>query len=144
MATRYHRGNQNPYIIRHATQWPQDTKGVIRIRIEKDRKHNGHNDYLFGILWPLCCLSFFDIRILITPFGSCGHCVFCPSIYGFWLPLWFFVGCKLFIYLVFFVFVFFVFMSSSCVLLDQCCQYLWIVNCWYRIRFSLTFFLSSQ
>jgi hypothetical protein len=63
----------------------------------------------FGILWPLCCLSF-DLRILITslwyllvivlsflrftdsdylPLVSCGHCVVCPSIYGFWLPLWY-------------------------------------------------------
>ena len=63
----------------------------------------------FGILWPLCCLFFFDIRILITPLWylvaivlsvllrytdsdypplvSCGHCVVCSSsIYGFWLP----------------------------------------------------------
>ena len=29
-------------------------------------------------LWPLCCLFF-----------SCGHCVVCSSIYGFWLPLWY-------------------------------------------------------
>jgi hypothetical protein len=48
------------------------------------------SDYPFGILWPLCCLSY-DIRILITPLVSCGHCVFCPSIYGFWLPLWYLV-----------------------------------------------------
>jgi hypothetical protein len=25
---------------------------------------------LFFFLWPLCCLFFFDIRILITPLGS--------------------------------------------------------------------------
>ena len=88
------------------------------------------SDYPFGIFWPLCgChsliygfwlplwyllvivwLSFFDIRILITPLVSFGHCVVvllwytdsdypfgifwplcgCPSlIYGFWLPLWY-------------------------------------------------------
>ena len=41
------------------------------------------SDYPFGILWPLCCL-FFDIRILITPLVSYGHCNVCPSsIYGF-------------------------------------------------------------
>jgi len=28
------------------------------------------------------CLSFCSFY--------CGHCVFCPSIYGFWLPLWYF------------------------------------------------------
>jgi hypothetical protein len=44
------------------------------------------SDYPFGIFWPLCCL--FDIRILITPLVSFGHCVVC-SIYGFWLPLWY-------------------------------------------------------
>jgi hypothetical protein len=40
--------------------------------------------------WPLYCLSFFDLRILITPLVSFGHCVVCPSsIYAFWLPLWY-------------------------------------------------------
>jgi hypothetical protein len=65
---------------------------------------------LTGILWPLCCLSFFDWRILITPYWylmaivlsvilwltdsdypllvSYGHCVVCHSLIdGFWLPL---------------------------------------------------------
>jgi hypothetical protein len=51
------------------------------------------SDYPFGILWPLRCLFFFDIRILITPLVSCGHCVACSSwIYGFWLPLWYLVA----------------------------------------------------
>ena len=44
MAKRYQRGNQNPYIEgeEQTTQWPKDTKGVIRIRISKDRQCNGH------------------------------------------------------------------------------------------------------
>ena len=47
-------------------------------------------DYLFGIFWPLCCLTFFDLQILITPLVSFGHCVVCYSlIYWFWLPLWY-------------------------------------------------------
>ena len=47
-------------------------------------------DYTFGIFWPLCCLSFFDLQILITPLVSFGHCVVCPSsIYRSWLPLWY-------------------------------------------------------
>ena len=47
-------------------------------------------DYLFGIFWPLCCLTFFDLQILITPLVSFGHCVVWPSsIYRFWLPLWY-------------------------------------------------------
>ena len=44
--------------------------------------------YLYGILWPLYCLSF-NIRFLVTPMVSFGHCIICPSIYGFWLPLWY-------------------------------------------------------
>ena len=48
------------------------------------------SDYSFGIFWPLCCLFFFNIRILITPLVSFGHCVVCSSsIYGFWLLLWY-------------------------------------------------------
>ena len=72
------------------------------------------SDYPFGILWPLCCLSFYYLRILITPlvsYGilwllcclsfyylqilitllvSCGHCVvYHSTIYGFRLPLWY-------------------------------------------------------
>ena len=46
------------------------------------------SDYLFIIFWPLCCLSFFDLRILIIPSVSFGLCIVCPSlIYRFWLPL---------------------------------------------------------
>ena len=50
-------------------------------------------DYHFGILWPLYCLSVIDLRLLITPLVSCGHCIVCPSsIYDFWLPLWYLVA----------------------------------------------------
>ena len=46
------------------------------------------SDYPFSIFWPLCCLSFFDLQILITPSVSFGLCIVCPSlIYRFWLPL---------------------------------------------------------
>jgi hypothetical protein len=48
------------------------------------------SDYPFGIFWPLCCLFFFYLQILITPLVSFGHCVVCSSsIYRFWLPLWY-------------------------------------------------------
>ena len=47
------------------------------------------SDYLFGIIWSLCGLFFFDLRNLITSLVSFGHCVVCSSlIHGFWLPLW--------------------------------------------------------
>ena len=43
MAERYQRGNQKPYIEEEqTTQWPKDTKEVIRSRIlKKNRQHNG-------------------------------------------------------------------------------------------------------
>ena len=42
------------------------------------------SNYSFHILWPLCCLSFFDIRLLITPLISFDHCIVRPSsAYGF-------------------------------------------------------------
>ena len=48
------------------------------------------SDYPFGIFWPLCCQFFFDIRNLITPLVSFGHCVVSSSsIYGFRLPVWY-------------------------------------------------------
>ena len=48
------------------------------------------SDYSFGIFWPVCCLFFFGIRILITPLVSFGQCVVCSSsVYGFWLLLWY-------------------------------------------------------
>ena len=40
--------------------------------------------------WPLCCLFLFDLRLLITPLVSFGHCVVCScSTCGFSLPLWY-------------------------------------------------------
>jgi hypothetical protein len=44
------------------------------------------SDYLFGIFWPLYCLSF-ELRLLITSLIYFGHCIACPLNYGFWLPL---------------------------------------------------------
>ena len=46
------------------------------------------SDYPFNILWPLYCLSF-ELRLLITSLIYFGHCIFCPLIYGFWLPIWY-------------------------------------------------------
>ena len=48
------------------------------------------SDYTFGIFWPLYCLLFLDIQVLITPLVSFSHYIACPSsIYGFWLHLWY-------------------------------------------------------
>ena len=47
---------------------------------------------LLFFYWSLHCLSFFDLRLLVTPLVSCGHCIVCySSDYGFWLPLWYLV-----------------------------------------------------
>jgi hypothetical protein len=37
------------------------------------------SDYLFGT---------FKLLFVLLPFSFC-HCIVCPSIYGFWLPLWY-------------------------------------------------------
>jgi hypothetical protein len=48
------------------------------------------SDYFFGIFWPLYCLSFIDLRLLITSLVSFGHYIVWPlSIYDFWLLLWY-------------------------------------------------------
>ena len=47
-------------------------------------------NYPFGIFWPLCCQSFFELLLLIIPLVSFGHCPVSPSSsYGFWLSLWY-------------------------------------------------------
>ena len=49
--------------------------------------------YPFGIFWALCCLFLFDLRLLITPLVSFGHCVVCSCwTCGFSLPLWHLFG----------------------------------------------------
>jgi hypothetical protein len=44
------------------------------------------SDYPVGIFWPLYCLSFIDLRLLITPLVSVAHCIVCLSVYSLWLP----------------------------------------------------------
>jgi hypothetical protein len=86
------------------------------------------SDYPCGILWPLSCLSFFYLRFLITPVGSCGHCIVChSSIYGFWLPLWYLVAIVLSVILLFTV-------------SDYPCGILWPLYClsFVNLRFLIT------
>ena len=48
------------------------------------------SDYLIGIFWPLCCLFFFALRLLVISLVSFGHCIVCSSLlYGFWLSHWY-------------------------------------------------------
>jgi hypothetical protein len=54
------------------------------------------SDYTFGIFWPLRCLIFFDIWIMIAPLVSFGHYVVCPSLINrFWLTLWYLLAIML-------------------------------------------------
>jgi hypothetical protein len=39
-----------------------------------------HKEYSFSIFWPLCCMSFFDLRLPITPLVSLALCVVCPAL----------------------------------------------------------------
>jgi hypothetical protein len=65
MAKRYQSGNQNQSVLRRFTD----------------------SDCPFGIFWPLYCLFFVDLLILIASLVSFGHCIICSSsIYWFWLP----------------------------------------------------------
>jgi hypothetical protein len=70
MATRYQSGNQKLFLC------------FLLLPASDDH---------FGILWPLYYMSFY-LRLLITTLVSCGHCIICPSIYIFWLPLWYLVA----------------------------------------------------
>jgi hypothetical protein len=52
-------------------EWPKDAKGE-NLRFTA-------SDYPFGIFWPFHCLSFLDLRLLITPLESFGHSIVSPS-----------------------------------------------------------------
>jgi hypothetical protein len=64
------------------TQWSKDIKGAIRSCKWRDRQHNdqkiskGQSEAV-------------NLPLLIAPLISFDHCVICPSIYSFWLPLWY-------------------------------------------------------
>ena len=53
--------------------------------------------HLSFFFWPLCCLSLFELWLLISTLVSSNfclfsfvHCIACPSAtYSFWLPLWY-------------------------------------------------------
>jgi hypothetical protein len=77
-AWRYQRGNQNPYIEEEQTgqeRWFQ----FSQVRVTRSLPLLGSCICMFCrslfvllyfFFWPLCCLFFFDIRILITPLIS--------------------------------------------------------------------------
>jgi len=44
--------------------------------------------FLSLFFWPLYCMVY-DLHLLITPLVSFDHCIVWPTIYSFWLPLWY-------------------------------------------------------
>jgi hypothetical protein len=69
MAKRYQRGNQNQQIDEEQTmQWPKDTTIVLSVL-----RRFTDSDCPFGIFWPLYCLFFVDLLIVITPLVSFDH-----------------------------------------------------------------------
>jgi hypothetical protein len=49
----------------------------------------GHCTVCSSVFWPLYCLFFCLLAIVLSVLLSFGHCTVCFSIYGFWLPLWY-------------------------------------------------------
>jgi hypothetical protein len=84
------------------TQWPKDTgQFVIRpsiyifwlplwylLVIVLSVPPFTSSDCPFDIFWSLCYLSL-HLQLLIALLISFDHCAICPSIYSFWLPLWY-------------------------------------------------------
>jgi succinate dehydrogenase/fumarate reductase-like Fe-S protein len=68
----YRWGKQKSYIRGQTIQWPRDTKEVKRSRISEDRKYNDQ-----------------EIPKRFTSLVSLGHCIVCPLIYDYCLPLWY-------------------------------------------------------
>jgi hypothetical protein len=71
------------------TKSPKDIKGAIR-------SWKRRADCTFEIVWSLCYLSL-HLQLLIAPLVSFGHCGIRPSIYSFWLPLWYLFMIVLFV-----------------------------------------------
>jgi hypothetical protein len=62
-------------------QRPKETwTGNTKTNRNMDRQYNDQKKHGQAIL---NCLSFFDLRLLITSLASFAHCNVCPSIYGF-------------------------------------------------------------
>ena len=86
----------------HCVVWPSSIYRIwlhlwcLLVIVLSDRLRFTDSDYLFGIFWPLCSLTFYDLQILITSLVSFGHCVVCYSlIYWFWLPIWYLLAIML-------------------------------------------------
>ena len=99
------------------------------------------SDYTLGIFWPLCCLFFYNIQILITPLVSFGHCVFCSSmIYRFWLPSWYLSAIVLSVLLWFTILI-----ISLGIFWQFCCLFFYdlriLITPWYLLAIVLSVLL---
>jgi fumarate reductase subunit D len=97
--------------------------------------------YLFAILWPLCCLSYYDSRFHITSLVSFGHCVVCPNtIHAFVLPLWYIVAIVLSVLLRFTVsYYLFGILWPFCFL--PYCDSRFVLRLWYLVAIVLSVLL---
>jgi hypothetical protein len=89
MKDRQHNGQKIPKVQSEAVyQWRiYNTMGKW---YERCNQKPYINEGYICIFFPLCCLSFIDVRLLIAPLVSFAHWVVYPSlIYGFWLHLWY-------------------------------------------------------
>ena len=101
---------------------------------------------LYIFFWPLCCLFFFDIRILITPLASSKssykkhELIILSEIYD---SQWYFVGYRV-VYLLCACVVVRVLKKPRTVSCAQCCTFLWIVHSSLPFRFALKFIYYIQ
>jgi hypothetical protein len=91
--------------------------------------------YPYGIFWSLYYLSF-NLRLLVTPMVSFGHCIVCPSIYGFWLPLWYLLAIVLSVLLPY------TFLYTSMVSFGHCIICPSIYGFWLPLWYLLAIVLS--
>jgi hypothetical protein len=78
-------------IMERTTQWPKDTKGVIKSRkSKKDGQHNDQNIPKGSSKAVNRRRTDNTMTKIYQRLVSCGHCVVRPSsIYGCWWPLWY-------------------------------------------------------
>jgi hypothetical protein len=120
MATRFQSSNQKPYIegqlllwylvaivlsvlqftasdlllwylvaiVLSAVNWRTVNTMVTRYQSSKSEAVNWRTDNTLATRYQ----SSNQKRLLITTLVSCGHGIVCPSIYGFWLLLWYLVA----------------------------------------------------
>jgi hypothetical protein len=106
MTKRYQRDKQNSLTRGQTIQWPRDKQKSLCHCIVCSLFYDFclslwyllvivlsvlwfmTSVYLFGISWSLYCMSS-GLRLLFISLVSLGHCIVCPLVYDFCLPLWY-------------------------------------------------------